>query len=317
MAIYDIDFPQQPIYSEFKIKRHRLFILIHIIQYNSLFAEIDPRYIDHEKERILKFLNLEYNKSITKKIENYLKYYIIPEREMDWITESDYQSYWIEKSLAIIDKNLPNDLAPVALIPGYELPPAAERNATSINIFTPAKTYGRDRSICLIDYVYSKSGELLHNNIENVRKLRDSWNQHKKLLKKFDWITDGNSEKIEFLWSWLTSKNPDYTLNKGEFSDADSLLIYFDKNFNEIEKSYLIKSAKKIWDQKQYREKNKNLKQSNFLLDEDTVSKLNRIAHKYQLTRTDIIKILIDSEAKNERYIKERIERNDLLKRSI
>ena len=39
------------------------------------------------------------------------------------------------------------------------------------------------------------------------------------------------------------------------------------------------------------------------------MSKLNKLAKKHQLTRTEIIKILIDSEAKSERYINERIDR--------
>jgi hypothetical protein len=307
MVIRDDAFPQQPIHFEFKIKRHKLLILIRITQYNLIFSEFDPKYLDFEKEVILNFL--DRNKLLSNQIENYVKYKITPDEEMNWITESNYQSYWIEKSLSILDKNLPNTLAPVALIPGYELPPAAKRDIESVNIFVPKKIYGRDKSICLIDYIHSKADDSLNSNINNVRKLRDSWNQHKKQLKKFDWLTDRNPEKIEFFWNWLTSKNVNYTLDREQFSDTDSALIYFDKYFNEIETSHLIENAKKIWSQKQYREKNKNLKQCNFSLDLNTVSKLNKLAEKHQLTRTEIIKILIDSEAKSERYINERIDR--------
>jgi len=317
MAIRDDHFPIQPIHLQFQIKRHKLLILTHAIQHYNAFVEFNPTYIDIKKEQILSFLKLEKNKSISNLIENYLNNKITPDEEMTWITESNYQSYWIEKQLSIINANPLNNLPPVALKKRRLPSQTAAREAASVNMFIPARVYGRDRSTCLIDYVYSLAAEPLLKNIDNVRKLRNSWNLHKAQLKNFDWITDGNLEKIEFLWSWLTSKNSHYTLNKVRFDNIDSLLIYFEENFNEIEKKYLITNARKTWNQKQYREKNKNLKQCNFLLDENTVLKLNKIAQKYKLTRTEIIEILIDSEAKSERYIKERIERRDLIKNPL
>lgn len=57
----------------------------------------------------------------------------------------------------------------------------------------------------------------------------------------------------------------------------------------------------------------KNKRQCNFVLAEKTVSKLEKLAAKHHLTRTEIIELIINAEAEKGTYIRERLSRRQLL----
>jgi len=317
MTIKDDYSEENPVYSSFMNNRHNLFLLIFITQYDPKFAEINPDYIKYEKSHFIDYLNSPENLNLKILIENAIKHRLIGENELDWINESEHQAFWIENQLKIDNLYSPEQNPPQPITYGNPLPAGAITGKKSTGMIIPSGIRGRKRSIAIIDYIYSKNTKTFEQNIIHVRQLRNSWNEHKEKTKKFNWITDGDSKKIDFLWKWLKSKDPKYTLNKAQFHDADSLLIHFESGYTEDEINYIITNARRIWNQKQLREKNKNLKQSNFLLDEEKISKLKKLAEKYNLSRTEVIEILIDSEAKHGRYISERIDRKSRIKDQI
>ena len=317
MAIKDDYHEEIPVYSNFSNSRYNLFILIYIIQFNPKFAEINPEFIAHEKSTIIEYLNLPENYNDKKLIENAIKHRIIEEKEFDWINESEHQAFWIENQLKINNLYSLGQIPPQPITHGNPLQSGEITDTDSFKMIIPSVIRGRKRSIAIIDYIYSTNRKPFEQNIIHVRQLRNSWNNHKEKTKKFNWIIDGNLEKIDFLWKWLESKDPKYTLNKPQFHDVDSLLINFESGYTEDEINYLITNARRIWNQKQLRKKNKNRKQCNFLLDEEKVSKLKKLAEKYNLSRTEIIEILIDSETKHAHYISERIDRKNQIKDPI
>jgi allophanate hydrolase subunit 1 len=95
----------------------------------------------------------------------------------------------------------------------------------------------------------------------------------------------------------------------------EQLLIYFLRsNFSTIEKNALNSNARKIWNQKKAREEAKDSKQYNFILRNETIKKLDELAKKYYLSRSEIIESIIESEYKNRVHIEEKINRRKQIK---
>ena len=99
-----------------------------------------------------------------------------------------------------------------------------------------------------------------------------------------------------------------------KFQSHDDLLIFFNHPmFIRDTKELYSKDARKIWNQRLRREKATDEKQCNFVLPLKTISKLDRLAKKHHLTRTEIIELIINGEAEKETYIRERLSRRLLL----
>mgnify|MGYP006983667787 FL=1 len=172
---------------------------------------------------------------------------------------------------------------------------------------------GAERSIALIDYFLSFTNVECKERIEIAKIFLLAWEKHQEKDKEFDWFKKDNSqERIDFFWEWLKSKAPHLTNNRASFQNHDDLLSCFDFYFNDTSsKTLLIQNFKKVWNQKQSRARSKGKKQRNFVLAEKTISKLEKLAAKYQLNRTEIIEIIINAEAEKEIYMRERNSRRN------
>lgn len=169
----------------------------------------------------------------------------------------------------------------------------------------PFELVGAERSIALIDHFLSFSSGGIKERIEITKKIQLAWENQQEKNKEFDWFKKDNSQqRIDFFWEWLKTKAPQLTHNRASFQNHDELLSCFDFYYNDASsKTLLIQNFKKTWNQKQLRERSKGKKQCNFVLSESTVSKLESLSKRYGLTRTEIIELLIDSEAAHQHYI--------------
>ncbi len=67
-----------------------------------------------------------------------------------------------------------------------------------------------------------------------------------------------------------------------------------------------MESIKKRWSQNKYRAKLTGKKQYNFILSEKAINRLDKLAGKYDLRRTEVLEILLQMEEEKGIYIPER-----------
>ena len=255
------------------------------------------------QDQISKILN---ENPVIKNIAQYcLHKELIPLSELEWINESPRQAKFIEGLLI-------GNLAQVNLKQFQD----THQNQTGILAISPVflnkipyELMGAERSIALIDYFLCFTSGGIQERIEVVKKFCLAWEIHKGKDKEFDWFKKDNSqERMDFFWEWLKTKAPQLTYNRASFQNHDELLSCFDY-YDAPSKTLLIQNFKKVWNQKELRARSKGKKQCNFVLSEGTVSKLESLSKRYDLTRTEIIELLIDSEAAHRHYISERLQR--------
>lgn len=175
-----------------------------------------------------------------------------------------------------------------------------------------ASNFKPDQIVAAIDY----ESDTLQNKILIIEKLKAEWIELTKTDKALLWFKKGEIEdKLDFAWEWVKSRieNIESTCQKPE--DYEQLLILFDNiNHTHLEKLLFIDTIRRRWTQKKYRENLKNKKQCNFLLTKKAISELDKIAKKYELSRTQALEILLRMEATKDSHIRERLE---FIKKSI
>lgn len=240
---------------------------------------------------------------------------LIPSSELNWLNESQRQANFIESILI-------SNLTQVNLTQ-YQNTHLTESGMFPISpvfpLGIPYELMGAERSIALIDYFLSFTSGGIKERREITKTFLLAWENQQEIDKEFDWFKkDDAQERLDFFWEWLKTKAPHLTYNRVSFQKHDDLLSCFDFFHNDASfKTLLIQNFKKVWNQKQLRARSKGKKQCNFVLSEKTVSKLEKLAAKHHLTRTEIIELLINAEAEKETYIRERLSRSQLLLGSL
>lgn len=133
-----------------------------------------------------------------------------------------------------------------------------------------------------------------------------------EIEKKFDWLNDEDgASKRSIFWDLLISKKTLGITGNPHFLDHDEFLIFLDGlNFSNFEKDTISKEARNRWNQQKRREREKSTKkQCNFNLPKTIDDKLTKLAKKHELSRVDVIDILIRSEAQCDFYIKAWLQR--------
>ena len=232
---------------------------------------------------------------------------LIPEYEYDWITESPRQSNFIQNT--ILSNQITFDFR---IFPDTQnFPKDPFPNAPVKKLGIPHELTGRDLSIALIDFWVSCSFLDITGRVKLVKQIRTLWENYTQFDKQFDWFKkdDPEARRHEF-WKWLRMKEPLNIAHLPSFQNHDELLSFFDQfNWNRLYQSDLMRRFKNTWNQQQLRARTKGKKQCNFVLSVKTAAKLKNLAEKYDMDRNQIIELLINDEAENETYIRERISR--------
>lgn len=255
---------------------------------------------------------LKQNINIKNNVQNALRREFVPLEEFEWLIKSRRQSEFIEVILATNQPQFSINLNQA--IP-FQWPVGV-----SISPFTMGKTpldlIGKELSIALLDYWISFFPGDMQAKISIIKLIRTAWEGKQENDKKFDWFKkDDSKERIEYFWEWLKSNVPHLTNNHASLQNHEELLSFFDQiQIHDSEKYLLAHKFKNTWNQKQLRARTKGKRQCNFILSEKTISKLERLAEKYHLSRTEIVELIIDAEAAKEIYISERLNQRKLLK---
>lgn len=184
------------------------------------------------------------------------------------------------------------------------------------NNVTPTLLTGRDRVISLIDAINTNNNEKL-NIVENAKI---AWNVQREKDGVFDWFksddNDGevDEERYQFAWKWLR-EHTNFQIQHGykvrSIPDLIQLFEQIAPNEDWIELS--IGKIKIAWRQRKYRRNMIGKKQYNFVLFENTIHLLDVLSKKYDLSRAEIIEVLIKEEAEKETYITEKLRKRRLL----
>lgn len=210
---------------------------------------------------------IEHNKNLA----------LIPDQKTIWITHNERQQKWINPRIFSKRNTLPFD--------------------------PPPNFAGRDFTIVLIDtWIIDKyQKEMI------IFEIAREWEQHTQSDKIFKWFDDQDEiKKLSLAWEMIQKKSL-FLANNSPIKNLQDLMIFFDTNyFNIHEKTLIIDSIKKRWSQNRYREKQTEKKQYNFILSDKTIRRLDKLADKYDLKRTEILEILLQMEEEKDLYIKEK-----------
>lgn len=216
---------------------------------------------------------------LKQKIELDRYHHLIPEENLNWITNDKRQNQWIVRKLA--ERNLF----------GY---------ITGITSLTD-----RDLSIATIDIWNIPQIE----KIPIISEIASEWGNQEKADKIYDWF-NGIDEKNKINLAWeIASKNYSLLISGQEqFKETANLINFMDTPcFSIADKKLFIDSVKKRWSQNKYRAKMTGKNQYNFILSDKAIKRLDKLAEKHEIKRTQVLEILLQMEEEKGIYIPERI----------
>lgn len=214
-------------------------------------------------------------------IENKKSTDLLPEQSLQWITNNKRQNTFLIRKLT--EKNgIPYTGAP--------------ENLT-----------GRSLTIAAID---AWQTDRTHKSAI-VNQIRSEWEAHTESDYLFKWF-DGPDEKEKLSTAWKTAKakHSHLGLHKIQPQEVEDLIIILDfPSITTPEKILLMDAIKKQWSKNKSRAKNKDAgkKQYNFILSQRTINRLDKLAEKHDLKRTQVLDILLKMEEEKGTYIPARL----------
>lgn len=283
------------------------FIWVYAAQTDASIRSFNIETNKHALDRqINDFLHTHAN--IASIIKNTLTYSYLPIDNFKWITGGTRQLKWIEKYISDPDllKNLPS----------YLNPALCQNNTSqyqSINYSNfPKFLSGISRGIAILDYWMANTFHDVDIKIYFLDKICKAWLAQEKIDRQFDWIDDENASlKKEIFQNLAKSKKLGGSWSNQSISDHVDFLTYVDELVaTDYEKTSINRDARNRWNQQVRREKEKHTKkQCNFNLPIGIDQKLSALAEKHELSRAEIIEILVRYESRKNIYINEWLQR--------
>lgn len=169
----------------------------------------------------------------------------------------------------------------------------------------PDNLTGRDLTIAAIDiWQIDKT-----KKSEIINQMRSEWETHTESDHLFKWFDDPDEkEKLNTAWEITKDKYSFLVFHQNQPQERDDFIILLDSILiTTPEKILLMNSIKKRWSQNKYRAKNTGKKQYNFILSDKTIKRLDKLADKHDLKRTQVLDILLKMEEEKGIYIQERL----------
>ena len=225
----------------------------------------------------------EINKTpgLARHIEEISRDLLIPEKNLQWITNDKRQNLFLMRKLS--------KKSPITHI----------TQSTSLT--------GRDLTIATIDIW--EIGISIKTDTINLTKLE--WEAHSSIDHIYKWFDDDEkSQKLALAWEIISRKFPNIAYLKNEPREKYDLLILLDSpELSRPEKILLIDSIKKRWSQNKYRAKQNGKNQYNFILSDRAISRLDKLATRHEIKRTEVLEILLKMEEENGNYIVKHLNR--------
>lgn len=212
-------------------------------------------------------------------IENQNSTDFLPEQSLQWITNNKRQNAFLIKKLT-------------------------EKNGTNYT-GGPDNLTGRELTIAAIDTWQTDKTQ----KSAIVNQIRSEWETHTKSDHLFKWF-DGpdEKEKLNTAWEMTKDKYSFLAFHQSQPQERDDLIILLDSLLiTTPEKILLMNSIKKRWSQNKYRAKMTGKKQYNFILSDKAIKRLDKLADKHDLKRTQVLDILLKMEEEKGIYIPARL----------
>ena len=139
--------------------------------------------------------------------------------------------------------------------------------------------------------------------------LSKEWTYHIDNDGITNWLK-GKSEALvcEHAWECINRTIDKSVIPRDPIANFTDLLLFIDQaNIKPTEVVKLIGRIKNGWNQKKYREKNSGKKQCNLLLSKKATDRLSKLAEAYEISKSDIVEILLLMEEKEKAYIRKRL----------
>ncbi|MCX5510763.1 hypothetical protein [Pseudomonas sp. BJa3] len=216
---------------------------------------------------------------LTQTIENQNRADLLPEQSLQWITNNKRQNAFLIKKLAEI----------------------SETNYTG----GPDNLTGRELTIAAIDTW--QIDKIQKSAI--VNQIRSEWETHTESDHLFKWFNGPDEkEKLKTAWEITKDKYSFLAFHQSQPQEIDDLITLLDPQLiTTPEKILLINSIKKRWSQNTYRAKMTGKKQYNFILSDKSIKRLDKLADKHDLKRTQVLDILLKMKEEKGIYIQERL----------
>lgn len=223
----------------------------------------------------------------------------IPERDLRWLTDSDRQVSWVHWYI-----KTPMRQAQTA-------PPAGGAGNAVIEEYIPHHLTGSNRTIALIDYWSSRATEHPFGRRAAIQAMESAWSRQQAADRRFDWLdSEDGADRRAYFWEKLLQHFP--VLQNGRplpESHGTLLNALDDPRIHPSELTLFNQKTKGLFQQQQRRASSTGRRQCNFVLQEKTVSKLEKLARKHGITRTEVIDLLIQEETANPVHTTERLRR--------
>lgn len=206
---------------------------------------------------------------------------LIPERNLEWIKDEKRQNAFITKKL--------------------------DQAAGFSYTHNPGKLTNRELSIAAIDYFpVDHRGKLLL-----VQRIKSEWELNSSTDHIFKWLDKGETvQKVQTAWEIINNKHQHLLNQHYQSREKDDLLIAFDSStLTPSEKALLMDSIKKRWSQNKYRAKLIGKNQYNFILSDRAICRLDKLAKKHEIKRTEVLEILLKMEEENGDHILKHLNR--------
>jgi len=206
---------------------------------------------------------------------------MLPDEQLAWISEESRQLSWLKVRI---------------------------NNHVGRIFASPPSVFGRDEVIAMIDCWNSP----IDNKVNQVQWLKNAWEEQLRKDKFLDWIKSEDSTSQEeacgHVWSQLNKQYSIHLLTESKPANLASLLKILDGiPATDTEKAFYVSAARKAWGQVKRRRKNDGKSQYNFTLTDRAAKRLDGFCKKYELSRPQILEILLMMEEEKGLYIEERI----------
>lgn len=219
------------------------------------------------RERMTEAIN--NNEGLAEEINEKISHFLIPEKDLYWITDNKRQHQFVMNEIAQKYGNI------TFAIEGLNFKEMTIARIDTLNIDQRVK-------------------------LSMVNNLRIEWEKKSQSDPLFEWFKSANeTSKLNAGWEIAKKRHPTYCFSVDPFKDIDEMLSFFDATwFSYPDKELFVLSVKKRWNQQEYRKKTKDKKQCNFILTKDTINKLEQLAKRHHLRKAEVIEHLVREQFK-------------------
>ena len=216
-----------------------------------------------------------------------------------WIDGSERQSHFMMKEIA-------HEKIKIYKNPPVGMPCHDEVNIDSI---CPKDIASRDRIILIFDLWE----ENRNHKYEILSDIKHRWG----LIMDEDyysaWLSgDFSKEKCSLAKGKIKSEHPEFFEGVSADSELAAVQCFFDSpDLNYDHKKLLFTTIKRSWSQKKHRAGlvDRNLRQYNFVLSDETIGHLDALAKKCDMKRTEVLERLLRLESLNSLHLVPWVER--------